>query len=176
MASQESFELFARSNAQMLHRTAWLLCRDRHTAEDLVQETLAKVFVKWRDKATIDNPAAYARTTLVRLFISTRRRRSATEVISDDPTQGHPIPGPYGFTTQADPALDVADTMALHRAMSEMSPKDQAVLVLRYFGDQSVADTSTAMGISEAAVRTRTHRALGRLRLQLGSDFLVLAK
>lgn len=40
MASQESFELFARSNAQMLQRTAWLLCRDRHTAEDLVQETL----------------------------------------------------------------------------------------------------------------------------------------
>lgn len=45
--------------APQLLRSAWLLCGDRPLAEDLVQETLAKVYVRF-DR--LDNPAAYART------------------------------------------------------------------------------------------------------------------
>jgi DNA-directed RNA polymerase specialized sigma24 family protein len=38
------FEEFARARAPHLYRAAWLLCGEHHRAEDLVQETLAKVF------------------------------------------------------------------------------------------------------------------------------------
>ena len=73
---ESEFEEFARARAPQLLRSAWLLCGDRHLAEDLVQETLAKVYVRL---ARLDNPAAYAQTTLVRTYLSLRRRRSSTE-------------------------------------------------------------------------------------------------
>src|SRR6476661_4878578 len=81
------FEEFARVRTPHLHRSAWLLCGDRHQAEDLVQETLAKVYVRWHRclGARIDNPAAYAQTTLVRTYLSARRRRSSGELPYADP-------------------------------------------------------------------------------------------
>ena len=69
----EDFEEFARARTAALYRQAWLMCGDRHLAEDLVQETLAKVFVKWK---RIDTPYAYAQQTLLRTYLSRRRLRS----------------------------------------------------------------------------------------------------
>ena len=64
-------------------------------------------------------------------------------------------------------------TLALRTAVDDMDPKDQAVLVLRYFADQSVAETAAQLGMTrENAVRTRTSRAAARLRDRLGDDFL----
>ena len=77
----EEFEEFARARTPQLYRSAWMLCGDAHRAEDLVQDTLAKVFVRWHRPlvGAIDNPAAYAHTTLVRTYISAQRRRSNHE-------------------------------------------------------------------------------------------------
>ena len=53
---------FAAARGGALFRTAWLLTGDWQLAEDLVQETLARLYVRWRKVARMDNPAAYART------------------------------------------------------------------------------------------------------------------
>ncbi len=53
----DDFEEFARARTPHLYRTAWLLAGDRHHAEDLVQETLAKMFRAWRGVQRIDNPS-----------------------------------------------------------------------------------------------------------------------
>lgn len=155
----EEFEQFAASVAPMLQRTAWLLTRNAHGAEDLVQETLAKVYVAARGRRRIDNPAAYARAVLVRLHIDERRRRRSSEVVTDDlPERGH--------------VEDAAATIALRDAVSGLTPIDQAVLVLRYYADLSVTETARDLKISEGAVRTRTSRAVARLRERLGEDFI----
>ena len=159
MATTEEFEAFAVDAAPMLLRTGWLLTGESHAAEDLVQETLARVFVRWHRRTPIDNPAGYARTVLVRVFITGRRRRSSTEVVTDRL--------PERSTTH-----DTTATLALRAAVDDMDPKDQAVLVLRYFADQSVAETAAQLGMTENAVRTRTSRAAARLRDRLGDDFL----
>src|SRR3954451_20247006 len=89
------FEEFAHARAPHLLRSAWLLCGDAHQAEDLVQETLAKVYVRWHRRlgARIDNPAAYVQTTLVRTFLSARRRRSSRELpYAEPPDAVHPDP------------------------------------------------------------------------------------
>jgi len=49
-------------------------------------------------------------------------------------------------------------------ALRELSPLDRAVVVLRYWADQTVAEVAAETGLSEGAVRTRTSRALARLR------------
>ncbi len=150
------FETFAGARAPHLLRSAWLLCGDVHQAEDLVQETLAKVYVRWHRRlgARIDNPAAYAQTTLVRTFLSARRRKSSGELpYAEPPDAVHP-----DLTAETDLQLLVAG------ALAGLAPTDRAVLVMRYLEDRSVNEVAGELGVSEGAVRNRSMRALDRLR------------
>ncbi|MEV5965764.1 SigE family RNA polymerase sigma factor [Kribbella sp. NPDC051952] len=153
MRSVEDFEEFARAGIPQLYRTAWLLTGDRHHAEDLVQDTLASLLRTWHK---IDTPAAYARTTLVRTFISQRRRKSWSERPTADLPERAERPG--------DPEL----RMALQSALAELAPLDRAVLVLRFFEDRSVEQVALDLGKNASAITTRTARALNRLRAVLG--------
>jgi RNA polymerase sigma-70 factor (sigma-E family) len=150
------FEEFALARTPPLLRSAWSLCGDAHQAEDLVQETLAKVYVRWHRRfgGRIDNPAAYAQTTLVRTFLSARRRKSSGELPYADPPDDLRPDG----TAQTDLRLLVAS------ALSDLAPADRALVVMRYLEDRSVRDVAAVLGISEGAVRSRSMRALERLR------------
>lgn len=160
MPTEQEFEEFAQARAPHLYRSAWLLCGDAHRAEDLVQDTLAKVYVRWMRKLgrPIDNPAAYAQTTLVRTFISARRRKSEHE----RPVETVPERG----TDHGDHDL----RLALAAALAGLEPIDRAVLVLRFLDDANVAETADRLGLSPGAVRNRTMRALDRLRAEFGTS------
>ncbi|MEU9779107.1 MULTISPECIES: SigE family RNA polymerase sigma factor [Streptomyces] len=162
-ARVEEYRVFAADRATHLYRSACLLTSgDTHLAEDLVQETLGRMYVLWGRSSRIDNPAAYAQTVLVRAFLTHRRRRSATE-------------RPVGELPEAPraPDDDPELRLALLGALGRLSPKDRAVVVLRYWEDRSVEETAAAMNVSSAAVRTRTVRALAKLREHLGGGSLV---
>ncbi len=78
MESSQEFTEFAGAAGPRLRRTAFLLCGDWHTAQDLTQMTLAKVFVAWRRISRGDAVDAYARRTLVNTYLGTpARSRSA---------------------------------------------------------------------------------------------------
>ncbi|MBK3545336.1 SigE family RNA polymerase sigma factor [Streptomyces sp. MBT60] len=164
-ARTDEFRVFAAGRAGHLFRSACLLTSgDVHLAEDLVQETLSRMYVTWGRARRIDNPAAYAQTVLVRTFLTHRRRRSASE---------RPLAElPEGTSAAPD---DPALRMTLLRALSHLAPKDRAVVVLRYWEDRSIEETAAALQVSPAAVRTRCVRALGRLREQLGGSIAEFA-
>ena len=63
-----------------LQRTAFLLCGDWPTAEDLAQTTLTKVFGSWRGSSRRDAADAYATRTLVNTYLADRRRKRVGEV------------------------------------------------------------------------------------------------
>ncbi|MFD7903298.1 SigE family RNA polymerase sigma factor [Kitasatospora sp. NPDC059722] len=153
------FPDFVASRARHLHRTAFLLTGgDVHLAEDLVQEALGRIFVKWRKISRLDNPSGYAQTVLVNTFLSYRRKRSASERVTDEfPEVGVQDP---------DPAL----RLTLLRALAELPASDRAVLVLRFWEDRSVEETAAALRLSGTVVRARCRRALARLRGVLGDD------
>lgn len=148
----DGFEAFVAETAGHLMRTAVLLCRDHHLAEDLTQTTYAKLFASWRRVTASTNPLAYARTTLLRTFLSQRRLRSSTERPSDS------------LPDAAAPATDHPQRLDLLTALAELSPDDRAVLVLRYWEDLSVAETAHLLDIKETTCRARSSRALARLR------------
>jgi DNA-directed RNA polymerase specialized sigma24 family protein len=75
-SSTPSFEKFVRANAGALLRTAVLITWDDAEAEDLVQECLLRVSVRWRRVQGMDMPGAYARRVLVNLALAGRDRRS----------------------------------------------------------------------------------------------------
>ncbi len=152
---EREFDEFARVRAAALHRSAWLLCRDEHEAQDLVQEALTKVYLMWmRPLARIDNPVAYAHATLTRTFLSARRKKSSGEVpVEEFPERAH------DDETERTTTRLVADA-----ALARLSPLDRAIVVARYVDDVSVADTAALVGLSPGAVRTRAMRALEKLR------------
>ncbi|POX54087.1 SigE family RNA polymerase sigma factor [Streptomyces sp. Ru72] len=154
---------FAAARSGPLFRTACLLTGDWHLAEDLVQETLAKMYRSWRRISRVDSPVAYADTVLVRTFLSQRRRRSSTERPSDR------LPDAAG------PAQDAELCMALLDSLARMTAKDRAVLVLRYWEDRSVEETAQMLQLSPGAVRAQSMRALQRLRALLGDQLADLA-
>lgn len=154
MKGEDSFLEFAEARTPTLLRAAYLLCGNHHEAEDLVQETLAKLYVVW-GRRRLDSPVAYARTTLTRTFISSRRRRSSTE----RPTEFLP-------DVQA-PGADADLRVDLVAQLAQLPPLDRAVLVLRHLEDTSVRETAEILGISEDLVRSRTMRALQKLRLRM---------
>jgi RNA polymerase sigma-70 factor (sigma-E family) len=158
------FEEFARARTPQLHRSAWLLCGDRHLAEDLVQDTLAKVYVRWHRRigGRIENPAAYAQTTLVRTFISARRRHSSGEL----PLAEMPEVAGADHTAVSDLRL------SLEHALAGLAPLDRAVLVLRYLEDLSVAEVADRLRVSPGAVRNRSMRALERVRPLLDASLV----
>ncbi|WP_369360525.1 SigE family RNA polymerase sigma factor [Streptomyces sp. cg2] len=152
---------FAAARAGHLFRSACLLTAgDTHLAEDLVQETLGRLYVHWGRVSRAENPAAYAQTVLTRTFLAHQRRRSSTER-----TMGV-LPDQADATGGGDTALRVT----LLDALGRLPAKDRAVVVLRYWEDRSIAETADALNASSAAVRTRCVRALGRLRELLGED------
>ncbi|MBT2369105.1 SigE family RNA polymerase sigma factor [Streptomyces sp. ISL-10] len=161
----EEYREFATNRAAHLYRSACLLTSgDSHLAEDLVQETLGRMYLLWGRVSRIDNPAAYAQTVLVRCFLTYKRRRSATErPVGELPDAVRP--------SGDDPEL----RLALLGALGQLSPKDRAVVVLRYWEDRSIEETADAMNVSSAAVRTRAVRALARLREHLGGSLVDLA-
>ncbi|MEU9077536.1 SigE family RNA polymerase sigma factor [Kitasatospora sp. NPDC004745] len=153
-----------------LYRSACLLTSgDTHYAEDLVQEALSRMYVLWRRSAwtggrdRIDNPAAYTHTVMVRTFLAQQRRRSSSERPTGE------LPEPEGRETDSTLRLTLLD------ALGRLPAKDRAVLVLRYWEDRSVEETAEAMRVSSGAVRTRTTRALARLRTLLGDSLAELA-
>jgi RNA polymerase sigma-70 factor (sigma-E family) len=153
--STTSFEAFVQATAGGLHRTAVLLCGDHHLAEDLTQTAYAKVFASWRRVASANDPVAYTRQVLVRTFLSHRRLRRSSE---------HPVeavPDRAGGTEDDPLRLDLLAALRL------LTPDDRAVLVLRFWEDLPSADAARLLGISDAACRQRTSRALARIRTLL---------
>lgn len=156
----DQYAEFAAARAGHLYRSACLLTAgDTHLAEDLVQETLGRLYISWHRVTRVGNPAGYAQTVLTRAFLAHQRRRSSKERATDDfPEQAY-----------ADHS-DVSLRLTLLEALARLPAKDRAVVVLRYWEDRSIEETADAMNASSAAVRTRCTRALGRLRELLGED------
>jgi len=156
----DGYAEFAAARAGHLYRSACLLTGgDTHLAEDLVQETLGRLYVRWGRLARVGNPAGYAQTVLTRTFLAHQRRRSSTERATDVLPE---LPDGAGGDTPL--------RLTLIEALGRLPVKDRAVVVLRYWEDRSIEETADVMNVSSAAVRTRCVRALGRLRALLGED------
>lgn len=162
------FDDFARSRQAHLRRTAHLLCGDWHLAEDLTQTALAKLYAVWRRVRQLESPDGYARRVLYRTFIDETRRRRWWE-----------RPGAGADQAEAmAPASDPDLRLTLLDALRQLPPRGRAVLVLRFWEDQSVEATAAALGCSVGTVKSQTSRGLGTLRTiladsgkDLGDDF-----
>lgn len=159
MSIEAEFTAYAAARAQRLRDTAYLLCGDWHTAQDLTQTTLAKLYTAWKRVERSENIDAYARKVMLRTFLDSRRLKRSTE----RPTAHVPD---TAAPTGGDPAL----RLTLLSALAQLPLNRRAVLVLRFWEDQTVEATGAAMGLSTSAVKSLTQRALAELRTVLRDD------
>lgn len=147
---------------QALLRPAYLLCGDWAGAEDLVQETLVRLYLAWpRVDRDVADVRAYARAVLVREFLGRARRRSRrVEVLYARPPE---VAAGY----LGDTATDAVERDAVRRVLAGLAPRQRAVVVLRFFEDLDVAETARLLGISPGTVKSQTHDALAALRTRL---------
>ncbi|MEV0622502.1 SigE family RNA polymerase sigma factor [Nonomuraea sp. NPDC050404] len=153
---EAAFDEFLAGGSTSLLRTAILVCgASRHDAEDLVQYALEKVYRNW-PRIRHDNPEAYAKKIVVNAAISrARRRKVLKEITFSRPPE----------TAADSPDLDLRDTLI--GELRRLPPRMRAVLVLRYWEDQSEQATAALLGCSVGTVKSQAARGLARIRENL---------
>jgi RNA polymerase sigma-70 factor (sigma-E family) len=153
----DDFNEFVAGNLEQLLRTAYLITWDAGESEDLVQECLFKVARRWPRVRGMEQRRAYARRILVNLALDdargrTRRRDEldGAQATFDGPARDLLV----GLETRAE-LLD---------ALARLTPRQRAVLVLRYFNDLTEAQTAEVLGCSPGTVKSNASRGLARLR------------
>jgi RNA polymerase sigma-70 factor (sigma-E family) len=154
--TETDFQQFVSLQTGALLRLAYLLSGDRHTAEDLVQESLLRCHRRWERVTRAANPEAYVRRVLVNQHLSWRRRRSSTDLVVE---VDHLPQAPAADSQEALAARDL-----VWRAIRQLPTRQRAVLVLRYYEDLSDADIAEVLGIRVGTVRSLAARAFARLR------------
>ena len=149
-----AFEAYFAARSDAMRGTAYLLCGDWHRAEDLVQQTFTKIYQAWRRIQRQDAMDNYTRQTLIRTFLSERRRgwfryESVGVPPADPPTAS---------------AGPTEERLVLLEALVKVPPRQRAVLVLRYWEDQSVEQTAELLDCSTGTVKSQASRGLATLR------------
>ena len=148
--ARESFEEYVAARRTALLRTAYLLTGQHADAEDLVQMALVKAVPHWRRIS--DDPEPYVRRILAREATNRWRRRRWREVSSDV--------RPETLNEGTDPT----DREVLRQALMRLSPRQRAVVVLRYFDDLTEQQTAEVLGIGLGTVKSHGRDAMARLR------------
>jgi RNA polymerase sigma-70 factor (sigma-E family) len=136
-----------------LLRFAYFVSGDSGTAEDLVQDAFVRLY---RSSGRVGDAAfkAYARKTILNLartgFARKARDRHAFETPA---TVGH---------------VDVDTRDEMWNALKNLSPRQRAVVALRFYEDMSEADIAGVLEMSVGSVKKHTDRAMAKLRAQLG--------
>ncbi|WP_436524241.1 SigE family RNA polymerase sigma factor [Actinoplanes sp. HUAS TT8] len=159
--SEKEYIEYVTARLPALRRLAFLLAGDDHRADDLVQQTITTLFLKWRRASAAEHLDAYVRTMLVRTFVDERRRQWARVLLFRHAPEPPPVE-PDGFE----------DRQLVRAALARLPRRQQAVLVLRYFYDLPVEEVATTLGCSTGTVKSHASRGLATLRRLLGEPEL----
>jgi RNA polymerase sigma-70 factor (sigma-E family) len=160
---EREFREFFDAEFRPLRRLAYMLTGDWGEAEDLAQEAMVRVYRAWERIKERERPAAYARAVLVNRHRSMLRRArvEAKHKLARMPDRA--------------PVVEMGeDHLLVWRALAELPAREREVLVLRYYEDMPQAEIAKVMGCPVGTVKSLTHRALGRLRDELGPEIAAM--
>ncbi|SCG48963.1 SigE family RNA polymerase sigma factor [Micromonospora coxensis] len=149
----ESFHEFVVQRSAALSRTAYLLTGDHQHAEDLLQSALARSYRHWR-RIRDGDPEAYVRRVMYHQQVSWWRRRRVTERLEAEPTE----------RARTDHSDGTALRLSVAAALRRLTPRQRAVVVLRYYEDLTEAQVAEVLGCSVGTVKRHGHDAVVRLR------------
>ena len=146
-----SFDAFYRDRYVPMVRLATLLVDRVEVAEEIVQESFAAAYLRWR---RLDAPASYVRAAVVNRSRDALRWRRRRRVV-----------------TLTDPVVDAAEPVDHVRAAIASLPRAQrTAVVLRFYEDLTVDAIAEAMGTRPGTVKSLLHRGIAALREEIRDD------
>lgn len=136
-------------------------CGNREDAEDALVESLVAA---WQASDRLENPAAF------RGWVGTIARRVCTHIRESDKLK--PVLGDEGFVESVaavtnDPEAEAEFSQmkgCISEAVSSLPEEYREVYVLRELQGAGTTEVAEKLGLSEAAVKSRLHRARDRVR------------
>lgn len=164
-----AWEPIVLAHQQAVFRLAYLLLGDTDEARDAAQETFVRA---WRSVGRYD-PSRPLRPWLLRICsnLAANRRRSLARHLAALVRKAEVEPRPPGTE---DLSARQIEAQQLWQAVRRLDTSDQQVIYLRYFLELSVAETAETLQSAEGTVKSRSHRALERLRTIIRREFPVL--
>lgn len=162
----EAWEQLVQIHQQPVFRLAYLLLGDADDAEDIAQETFIRAYYAL-DRFSAERPL---RPWLMRITTNLCHnwRRSAGRYLAALRNVLHMdlFTGPINA-----PPEHPMEAAELWNAVRQLKFEDQKVIYLRYFLDCSEAETAEVLSVAAGTVKSRTHRALSRLRVILVKEY-----
>jgi RNA polymerase sigma-70 factor (sigma-E family) len=155
MDGEPDFTRFVRAHTASLLRTAYLLTGDGPSAEELVQDTLVRLYPKWALVQAAEVPLAYVRRSLTNGFVNHTRRASRRETVVEflpERVDARDLPG------------QLADRDELWTLLRELPERQRAALVLRFFHDLPDDEIAATLGCRAGTVRSLISRGLAAMR------------
>lgn len=150
----EDFADFYSARFDATRRTAYALCGDWLEAEELTQGGFVRLYAKW-PRVAGGNAEGYLRTILVRLFLDTRRRGRAKELlVAETPER----------TEHSRDLARVDDQQPLLAALQDVPPRQRATLVLRIVHDLPIEQVAQVLRCSTGTVKSQLSRGIQALR------------
>jgi len=158
-AEEREYTEYVTARLPALRRLAYVLSGDPYRADDLVQQTITTLFVRWRKIRSVEHLDRYVRSMLVHAFIDERRLAWArVRLFREPPERVAPV----------DDGLE--DRSVLRAALAKVPRRQQAVVVLRFIYDLPVAEVAEMLGCSTGTVKSQTSHGLSTLRRLLGDS------
>lgn len=162
----QAWAALVQEQQEAVFRLAYLLLDDADDAEDVAQE----VFLRAAGALERFDRTRALRPWLLQITrnLASNRRRGARRYLAAlqrwwVATTQTAAGGAAAADSAAGPQAD-EDAAALHQAIGRLSRQDQEVIYLRYFLELPVEETAQTLGVAPGTVKSRTARALGRLR------------
>jgi RNA polymerase sigma-70 factor (sigma-E family) len=158
MNVDQDFAEFVAARWTALYRLAYLLTASPTGAEDLLQTSLEKAYVRWARIISMEHGEAYVRRIIANTYVSGRRRAWVRE----EPHDHLPETGSSSEGALLDRAL-------LWPLVCALPARQRAVIVLRYYEDLSEADIATTLGCATGTVKSQASAAMKALRRGLAA-------
>lgn len=133
------------------------LTHDRGQAEELLQDSLVKVYQRWRRLSRHDDLHVYLRRVLVNGQTSFWRRRRRESLVPQIPETACSSPADHDYTE--------ADLVAA--ALWVLPPRQRAVVVLRHYEDLPEREVARILGCALGTVKSQHAKAIAKLRILL---------
>ncbi len=156
-SAQQRYEALVRAYAPDLYRYAYWLCRSKHIAEDLVQDTLLRA---WKNLAQLQEAKA-ARAWLLTILRHENARRFERRQFDYSDVEQESLED-----TSQSPEHWVA-TDRLHRLMLELPLDYREPLVMQLLLGMTGEEIATVLSINLNTVNTRLFRGRAQLRARL---------
>ena len=151
-------EQVMRERAPRLLAYAAMLTGDDAEAHDVLQDALVRSFSRGRTFDHVNQAEAYVRRAIPSVVIDRSRKFRAEPRPADE--QAHAA----ASAPDADAAMDV------RRALRELTPRERACIVLRFYDDLTVPQIAAHLGLAEGTVKRYLYDASARLADLLGSE------